>query len=358
MPDQLQRVPRTALSAPATFLVQDKPADNETYWPIRLQARSKEVLDHWYWGRMVHDFEGLEHNDRIKIDYCHDAREILGYCDQFEVSAYGLELAGQVVSASPGDRSAEIAHKARNGVPYEASIEFSHRGLQIEFIPEGRSIEVNGLDLDGPLHVFRKWKLTGVAVCPNGYDDNTRTEMSDGDKFFELSIQGENQMPKPGNETNQPNAGQDGKTTELTSGQDGQNKPKTGATELGQGGGNSGGQDAGQGNAKPGDNATGLEAAQKETRTQLGQFCERFGKERGAEYFLQGLTYSDAVDQHSRHLETELQKRDDQITELNGKIEATQTELGESSPVSSSKSSSTDGKKSKATGLAAGIVIK
>ena len=355
MPDQLQRVPRTALSAPATFLVSDKPADNETDWPIRLQARSKEVLDHWYWGRMVHDFEGLEHNDRIKIDYCHDAREILGYCDRFEVSAYGLELAGQVVSASPGDRSAEVAHKARNGVPYEASIEFSHRGLQIEFIPEGRSIEVNGLDLDGPLHVFRKWKLTGVAVCPNGYDDNTRTEMSDGDKFFELSIQGENQMPKPGNENNQPKPGQviEGETV-LTSGQDGQNKPNAGATELGQGGGNAGGQ----GNAKPGDNATELDAARSETRTQLGQFCERFGKERGAEYFLQGLTYAEAVDKHSRHLETELQNRDDQITELTDKIAATHTELGETDPVSSGETNSTDGKKNKATGLGAAIRIR
>lgn len=330
-----KQVPATALSAPATLLMAGELEANKQ--PVRLQARSKGVLDHWYWGRMVHDFAGMLHKASIPIDYCHDSREILGYCDQFDVTDYGLELAGQLVTVRDDDRAAEVAAKAKADVPYEASILFNHDALVIEYVTDGATTEVNGEQLAGPLVVFREWKLSGVAICPHGYDDNTSTELARREgKMFALSIQGGSAMPTstattpeaPASKPATDNKPADTKQTELG----GDNKPEN----------------------KPANTPEGDPKAQ--VMTELKRFTDRFGAD-GSTYFVDGLSFEAACDKHARKLETELAARDEQVNELQTKLSAVVT--GEEAPVSAGKTEDgeTPQRKNAATGLAKAIRI-
>ena len=47
------------------------------------------------------------------------------------------------------DRATEIIHN-REGVPYEASINFGGDGIKVEEVPEGFVAQVNGYAFDGP----------------------------------------------------------------------------------------------------------------------------------------------------------------------------------------------------------------
>jgi len=353
----LQQVPLTALSAPVTLLMKsEQSAENE--WPLHLKARSGDVLNHWFWGPMVHDFAGMTHKDRIKVDYLHDPGQILGYVDDFDVTDYGLELGGKVISAAPGDRSSEVAHKAKAGVPYEASIEFSHVGLKAEWIPEGRSTEVNGQTYEGPLTVFREWSLIGVAICPNGYDANTATELHRDSGFFEFQLSKGDDMPN-GKTTNKPDAsagdGQ-GKTTELQSTDGGQtpSKPATKPASKPDAG-SANGDDSGDGSSTELSASDKPATGQDDGRTQLQAFVERFGSEAGTEYFLGQLSLEQALDKHNRKMITELKAKDDQIAELQEKLG--QLSLGEDDPVSAGKTEPEGSAGKKSTGLVGAIRI-
>lgn len=179
--------------------------------PVRLLARSKEPVP-TFMGAFVHDLSGCVHKDRVAIDYCHFDEEILGYINKFNVGEAGLELAGALCPYGESDRAGEIMAKAAQGVPYEASIDFRPRkkeDIVIEEVKDGEKCEVNGRIMDGPLTVFRRWPLTGVAICPHGRDGETSTmlmtanknegelEVTIMDKVIEPVVKGAGQLAVP-----------------------------------------------------------------------------------------------------------------------------------------------------------------
>jgi len=200
---QVRSVPKTAARLRASvvsFAAAEPTAPNKI--PIRMLARSAEPINHWYWGRIVHDLSGLVlHKDRVIVDWCHWWDEVLGYLDTFAPDqSKGLEVGGYLVSTQADDRAAEIAAKGQAGVPYEASIEFDLQGSVIEYVGDGQSVQVNGYTFAGPGYVVRKWPLMAVAVCPHGADPNTSTEFRrDRADVGEVSVQifsKGNPMPK------------------------------------------------------------------------------------------------------------------------------------------------------------------
>ena len=181
--------PRTANDAPASafrfnnplkLAAMDASGQSTTSRPITLLARTNSVLNHWYWGRCVHDFSGMEHKERIVLDYCHDDDELIGYADQFNVSSNGLELSGRIESIEPMDQAQKVILQSDKGIPFEASIFFDEAVL--EYVPEGYTTEVNGQTQDGPLTVFRKWLLRACSVCPYGYDSDSLASVQDDKK--------------------------------------------------------------------------------------------------------------------------------------------------------------------------------
>jgi len=162
--------------------------------PFRMVARSGDSIDHWYWGKVVHDLSGMQrHKERLPIDYIHDDAEVIGYANHFDITNGDLEVSGALVPFKDSDRATEIIHKAKAGVPYEASINFGGDGLKVEEYKPGESVNVNGREFAGPVTVIRSWPLRGIAVCPYGADCNTSTSFTQ-DTEIEVQIMAHDEL--------------------------------------------------------------------------------------------------------------------------------------------------------------------
>ena len=159
-------------------------ADRPATRPISITALSGEVVTSWYWGRCLHDLSGMQLNGpSIPLDYCHDDAEVLGLCDKFDTSAGRLDVSAELVPFSAEDRASEIAYKADQGVPYQASIFFDPRTVKVEELDAGQVAQCNGKQVEGPLMIFRQWSLRGVAICPYGVDQNTSSQFCEAGEF-------------------------------------------------------------------------------------------------------------------------------------------------------------------------------
>jgi hypothetical protein len=159
--------------------------------PIRLTARSGKPIEHYYWGRVVHDLAGMHlRKPRLAIDYVHDSKEVIGYLNHFDSASGDLVVSGALVPFKENDRATEIIHKQSNGVPYEASINFGGDGIKVQEVMQGQVVEVNGYQFEGPGVVIREWPLRGVAVCPYGSDANTESALfgANDNKVFHASV--------------------------------------------------------------------------------------------------------------------------------------------------------------------------
>jgi hypothetical protein len=172
----LSKIPANAcVLAVGEFELGDN-GENAKTAPVRLVARSGKPIEHWFWGRVVHDLAGMHlHKSRVPIDYVHDSKEIVGYLNRFDATSGDLVTSGALVPFKDSDRATEIVHKMKAGVPYEASINFGGDGIKIENVPDGMVAHVNGYQFDGPGLIVREWPLRGVAICPYGADANTES---------------------------------------------------------------------------------------------------------------------------------------------------------------------------------------
>ena len=111
-------------------------------------------------------------------------------------------------------------------------------------------------------------------------------------------------------------------------------------------------QKPGETKTESGKKETDLAKSRDDVRTELELFVERFGSSDGTQYFIEKLSLETSLDRHARKLETELEAKEKEITELKAKLEA--VELGETEAVSSGGTQS-GGKVSSKTGLEAAI---
>lgn len=154
-------------------------ADSAGTVPFTALARTAKPVSHWYWGeRCLHDFSGMETAEVLPVDYNHDDREALGVINSRTVDAAGLHLSGSLIPFADDDRASEVAFKAAKGMPYQASVYWDPFSTVVEEVPEGYSTECNGQTWQGPITVFRQWKLLGLAVCLYGVDAGTTLDVT------------------------------------------------------------------------------------------------------------------------------------------------------------------------------------
>lgn len=293
----LSTVPADALLFDAGPFALAKAETQEGKTPVRMEARSGQPINHWYWGQVVHDMAGFKPaGASIPIDYCHYPDEVLGYLNEFKASNEGLSVAGELVSFKAGDRTEEVTHKARAGVPYQASIFFSDQDMVLEDVPPKFQTTVNGYRLEGPALVVRQWTLRGVAVCPYGYDPKTSTKLSAaaaGDVHVQFVTQESAMSTKPAAPAS-TEVPADGKpATELST------KPAEGT--------------------KP---AVPAVDARAEFQATLTKFSAKFGPVNGAKWAAEGLTYEAALEKHIEAQATELTAEKTKSTELATKLAA------------------------------------
>lgn len=174
---QLPNVPVEACRFAADFSP-GSAGDGKTV-PFSCLARTADPIPHWYWGpRTVHDFSGMEAADSLLVDWCHDENQIMGVLRKAVPQPDGLKCEGDLIPFRPDDRASEVIYKSQLGVKYQASIFFDPFSMVVEDVPEGFTSTVNGQTLPGPLTIFRKWKLLGLAICPYGMDGGTDCEFS------------------------------------------------------------------------------------------------------------------------------------------------------------------------------------
>tara|TARA_B100000686_G_scaffold342861_1_gene422739 strand:+ start:893 stop:1966 length:1074 start_codon:yes stop_codon:yes gene_type:complete len=166
-----------------------------TTYDVSLLARSSGPIEHWYWGQQtVHDFSGMRVAEKIPIDFNHDTAEVIGFLDTFSQEAEGLRVSGKLVSFGDNDRAAEIAKKAKAGIPWQASINFGGDGITVEKLSENTSTTVNARQLSGPATIIRTFPLRGVAITPYGADENTESVVLSGKNEFTVTFTEETQM--------------------------------------------------------------------------------------------------------------------------------------------------------------------
>lgn len=176
-----KQVPKDAMrfAAVANFQFADV-VDGTDVRPFTMIARSNGPVEHYYWGRIVHDFAGMAWREQgITIDYTHDFDAVIGYANQFAVTEEGLQLTGALVVTQAGDKADEVSKKAKAGVPYEASIDWYGPDCELEYIPENTTTLVNNQQFSGPGYVVRKWPLRAASICRYGVDRDTRTQFSE-----------------------------------------------------------------------------------------------------------------------------------------------------------------------------------
>lgn len=169
-------VPKAACMLAVGSVEMGSNGENAKSAPIKLKARSGDSIEHWYWGKVIHDLAGMRvSKPRLTIDYAHNDNEVLGYLNHFDTASGDLIASGALTPWREDDRASEVMFKMAQGVPYEASIFFGGDGIKIEEVGEGMMQTVNGRQFDGPGVIIREWPLRGVAICPYGADANTET---------------------------------------------------------------------------------------------------------------------------------------------------------------------------------------
>lgn len=275
--------------------------------PLRMLARTGDALSHWYWGRIVHDFAGMQHRPTIPVDYEHFTSDPIGVIDTFKVENGDLYLEGKLVSIAEGDEAHKLMLKKDGGIPFQASIFFDPENLTLEYVGEGMSVEVNGREMQGPLVVARQWQLRGVAVTPHGYDVNTESMFSAPSGAFSLSWKGEpmtKQEAKPEAKKTADDSGE--LNTELQAKED----PKP--TEL----------------SKP---------TEKDYRDLAKDYASKFGAEDGFSYFSEGLNLEQAALKHCETLQGKLTAETERADSAEQRLAAAELNLGEKSAVETGK---------------------
>lgn len=261
--------------------------------PFSMIARTGDPINHWYWGKVVHDLDGMVAKERVSVDWCHDCDDLVGYADSFDASSGDLKVGGKVISLKVGDSADKIIKLGSKGVPYEASIYFTDG--KAEYLPDNMTTQVNGREIAGPCVIFREWTLRRIAICPSGADGGTETSLSAQDKELSLvsfSWKGEPMSKQLG----------DG---ELST--DKGSAPAAGPTSSGD--------------------------AEAQFKASLKRYTDRFGMEKGAEYFSSNLSFEQALEKHVEQLSAE---RDSALTakkEAETKLAA--ANLGEKEPIGS-----------------------
>ena len=175
---ETREVPKKAFELTGGAVELGDNGDEAKSAPFKMTARKSGAISHWYWGNIVHDFDGMKFGTgdkgRIAIDYNHDPDQIIGFANRYDATG-DLELSGALCpdQNNPSDRASEVVRLQKEGVPYEASIFFD--ADEIEDIPRGLTTHVNGSEFEGPGVVVRSWTLRGCAVCPHGADPDTET---------------------------------------------------------------------------------------------------------------------------------------------------------------------------------------
>ena len=138
-------------------------------YPFEAIILSGEPIEEWY--RFVIDLSSMKyHKTRLTVNYNHNDELIIGYGENFQVTPEGLKSTGKLSAGSFAD---EIVKLAKQGVPFEASVEIDLCNAVETRVGADASTVVNGRTYQGPISVYSQVPLRAYAICPCGADKYT-----------------------------------------------------------------------------------------------------------------------------------------------------------------------------------------
>lgn len=339
--------PRTVGSAPAEAFAFDGVAiefDNGasgTSVPIEFLARTGDPIEHWYWGRIVHDFAGMSHRDVIPIDYRHDGDELLGYLNKFTVKNGDLYLGGSLESCEAEDKASQVIARGKRGIPYQGSIYFNQETAIFEWLPGDMTAEVNGRVLTGPLVIAREWELRACALTPYGCDPGTAAKFSAEGLPVAGSMAGSLSWKGFPNMTKAPEGTAPQGTGELAA----KDAPATPAAATPAATPATSTNPATPAAVTPTPATPEIPAVQTvakdqldAARVELKRYTDKFGAD-GANYFGEGLSFQDAQDRHIGKLSADLTAERARADAAEQQLAAAQLSVGEKDPIKTGSAS-------------------
>ncbi len=124
---------------------------------------------------VVVDLEGLSidrQNIPIRLD--HNPKQGVGHTHR--VAIENGQLVAEGLISRDTSWAQDVAQSGLRGFPWQASIGADI--LEAEFVPTGRSIQVNGRTLKGPLYVIRRSILKEISFVDSGADTHTTAQVA------------------------------------------------------------------------------------------------------------------------------------------------------------------------------------
>lgn len=166
--------PIIALAAPVS--IQAAASEGEQTGPAKFVstfytggAMNVEGWDH----PVVIDLAGLQLSKVLVANLDHDPTKRVG---NFAVANDGKTLVASGTATAATPARDEVVNSAAAGYEWQSSLEVKPH--EVESIKDGKSVEVNGQTLTGPLYVTRKGTLKGFAFVSHGADDNTTASIA------------------------------------------------------------------------------------------------------------------------------------------------------------------------------------
>lgn len=122
----------------------------------------------------VLNLAGMKQGRSPKANLDHKANQRVGHLTDFVNDGSKVSVSGVLSAASP--HRDEVAQSAAQGFGWEVSIEASMEGRRK--IPAGKTVQVNGVTLAGPLYVFDRSTLTDLAFVSHGANEGNQVTIA------------------------------------------------------------------------------------------------------------------------------------------------------------------------------------
>jgi phage head maturation protease len=176
-----------AMTAPVeiTAAAADAPAGSLPTFTIAAYDGAPMFLPGFF-DPVIIELKGAKARKVVKILREHDRNRIVGHATTVRIDAAGIHVEG--VISGTGEDAAEIVANSKNNFPWEASV--GATGDRMEYLAAGKTAEVNGRSITGPMWIARKSTLAEVSFVTIGAAEKTAvavaaTGKADDDMNFE-----------------------------------------------------------------------------------------------------------------------------------------------------------------------------
>ena len=171
------KLPSLRLQGTTTFDLEAAGGEGGTLPRFRITAYTGSAMRLAGWRYpVVIDLTGLSiPSQSLPIRFGHNPLAGVGHTDAVRVENGQLLIATGLISRETSV-AREVVASARNGFPWQASI--GALAEQVEYVPEGRTVQVNGREFSGPINVVRKATLGEISFVDLGADMHTSASVA------------------------------------------------------------------------------------------------------------------------------------------------------------------------------------